>query len=319
MVCAPTVAFRSLVLAVSLIAPSSPANAWTPYGHMVIAATAYDQLDPPVRQRVDDLIRLNRFYPDWIKNVPAADMAKVAFVKAATWADEIKGDHDYHDDEVTGPEANLNTGYDSDWARHAYWHYINVPFSPDGVDTVQPASPNVLTQIDRFRKVLASDAPDPLKSYDLVWLLHLVGDVHQPLHTTARFTIDLPGGDRGGNSVTVCPTNGDCTNLHAYWDGLLGDTDQKFMVTTADAARAIDAAKALPTPASSRVAVSSATEWVDESFWMARSVVYADPVGVGKGPFLLLSTYEDQARISAQQQAAIAAARLADLINADLR
>ena len=317
MVNGPAVAFRSLLAAASLVSGVSSANAWTPYGHMVIAASAYDQLDPAARRRVDALIRLNRFYPDWTKNVPA-DVARVAFVKAATWADEIKGDHDYHDDEVTGPEANLNTGYDSDWARHAYWHYINVPFSPDGVDTVQPASPNVLTQIDRFRKVLASDAPDPLKSYDLVWLLHLVGDVHQPLHTTARFTKDLPGGDRGGNSVMVCPTSGDCTNLHAYWDGLLGDTDQKFMVTTADAQRAIDAAKTMPIPDTAKGAISSAAEWVDESFWIARSVVYADPVGVGKGPFLLLNAYEVQARTTAQQQAAIAAARLANLINADL-
>ena len=315
---APTIAVRALLASISLLACGSQAGAWTPYGHMVIAASAYDQLEPADRSRVDALIRLNRFYPDWTKNVPAADVARVAFVKAATWADEIKGDHDYHDDEVTGPEANLNTGYDSDWARHTYWHYINVPFSPDGVDTAQPASPNVLTQIDRFRVVLASDAPDSLKSYDLVWLLHLVGDVHQPLHTTARFTKDLPAGDRGGNSVTVCPTSGDCTNLHAYWDELLGDTEQKFMVTTADAKRAIDAAKTLPTPEASRTAISSATEWVDESFGIARSAVYAGPIGVGKGPFLLLSTYEDHARITAQQQAAIAAARLANLINADL-
>ena len=319
MVRAPIVAFRSFVVALSLLASASEAGAWTPYGHMVIAASAYDQLDPAVRERVDGLIRLNRFYPDWTKNVPAADVAKIAFVKAATWADEIKGDHDYHDDEVTGPEANLNTGYDSDWARHAYWHYINEPFSPDGVDTVQPVSPNVLTQIELFQTVLSTHAPDSLKSYDLVWLLHLVGDVHQPLHTTARFTKDLPAGDRGGNSVTVCPTSGDCTNLHAYWDELLGDTDQKFMVTTADAKRAIDAAKTLPTPEATRMGIFSATGWVDESFGIARSVVYGGPVGVGKGPFLLLSTYEDQARITSQQQAAIAAARLANLINTDLR
>jgi hypothetical protein len=286
---------------------------------MVIAASAYDQLDPAARTRVDALIRLNRFYPDWTKNVPAAEVAKVAFVKAATWADEIKVDHDYHDDEVTGPEANLNTGYDSDWARHSYWHYINVPFSPDGVNTVQSASPNALTQIQLFQAVLSTDAPDSLKSYDLVWLLHLVGDIHQPLHTTSRFTKDLPEGDRGGNSVTVCPTSGDCINLHAYWDELLGDTDQKFMVTTADAKRAIDAAKTLPFSDPLKAAVSSAAEWVDESVRVAQSGVYSGPVGVGKGPFLLLSTYEDQARTTAQQQAAIAAARLAELINADLR
>lgn len=110
MVSAPEVAFRTLLATVSLLAWATSASAWTPYGHMVIAASAYDQLDSAARERVDALIRLNRFYPDWTKNVPAADVAKVAFVKAATWADEIKGDHDYHDDEITGPEAKLKTG-----------------------------------------------------------------------------------------------------------------------------------------------------------------------------------------------------------------
>lgn len=46
---------------------------------------------------------------------------------------------------------------------------------------------------------------------------------------------------------------------------------------------------------------------------------YAGPVGVGTGPFLLLSTYEDRARTTAEEKAALAAARLADLINADFR
>ena len=62
--------------------------------------------------------------------------------------------------------------------------------------------PNVETETAVFRQTLSSNATSKLKSYDLVWLLHLVGDIHQPLHCTSRFTSTQPQGDSGGNDVT---------------------------------------------------------------------------------------------------------------------
>src|SRR6185437_15260252 len=99
---------------------------------------------------------------------------------------------------------------------------IDLPFSTDHTPLVQPATPNVQTQIALFVKTLASaSASNELKSYDLVWLLHLVGDVHQPLHTTSRFTHSQPQGDEGGNLVSLCEKP--CRQeLHAYWDNLPG-------------------------------------------------------------------------------------------------
>jgi S1/P1 Nuclease len=61
-----------------------------------------------------------------------------------------------------------------------------------------------------------------VKSYDLVWLIHLVGDAHHPLHATSRFTAADPG-DNGGNAETVTPANAANESLHAFWDGLLFD------------------------------------------------------------------------------------------------
>lgn len=73
---------------------------------------------------------------------------------------------------------------------------------------------------------------DNVRSYDLVWLLHIVGDVHQPLHATPRFTKELrlkyqlagttDLGDRGGNEETVSAATGETMALHAYWDGMFG-------------------------------------------------------------------------------------------------
>ena len=97
--------------------------------------------------------------------------------------------------------------------------FIDTPFSTDG--TALPAIPtlNAQERIALFRQVLASTSGDPLKSYDLVWPLHLVGDIHQPLHASTRVSATDPDGDAGGNTVKL-----DCTRceLHAFWDGLLG-------------------------------------------------------------------------------------------------
>src|SRR5207237_1433691 len=64
-----------------------------------------------------------------------------------------------------------------------------------------------------------SDASDALRSYSLSWMIHLVGDLHQPLHAIARYSAALPdkGGDRGGNEVQVVAANGEKLPLHFYW------------------------------------------------------------------------------------------------------
>src|SRR5262245_44384541 len=81
------------------------------------------------------------------------------------------------------PSAGQNIGYD-DLARHKYWHFVDLPFSDDHTTLPTVPTPNAETQIAAFRAVLATESNDPklekLKSYDLSWLLHLVGDVHNP-------------------------------------------------------------------------------------------------------------------------------------------
>jgi len=182
-----------------------PAYSWSDTGHMAVAYVAYQKLTPQARARVDALVRLNpRFsvWNSWIpQGTPAAKRRLMLFMIAATWPDQIKSLPGFVSD---GPDngnrpptdgtADRNVGY-SDMSMHKYWHFIDKPFSPDGTALENPDVPNAETQIAAFRAVLASNSPDELKSYDLVWLLHLVGDVHQPLHATSRFTHATPHGD----------------------------------------------------------------------------------------------------------------------------
>jgi hypothetical protein len=60
----------------------------------------------------------------------------------------------------------------------------------------------------------------------LAWLFHLVGDIHQPLHSVQLFTREYPNGDRGGNEmcVRVAPDL-PAIDLHRLWDGLITSTN----------------------------------------------------------------------------------------------
>jgi hypothetical protein len=304
---------RSLAGALLVLAfVPSAAVAWNSFGHMTVAALAYDRLDPAVRDRVDTLLRLNPMYKTWVDGVPRADAAKLAFVMASTWPDIIKDDKSYTNDGETpnGPGASQNIGY-SDTLMHRYWHYVDVPFSTDGTPLEQPRTPNALTQIEAFRAALASeDASDQVKSYDLVWLLHLVGDVHQPLHTTSRFSMDLPHGDRGGNSVKLCDKPRCRDELHALWDAILG--------TSKNPTSAINAAARLHTATGAPAHDTDASHWVAESSAIAKAAVYVPPVGPGAGPYKITTEYRAAARKTAKAQVTLAAARLASLLNAAL-
>src|SRR5262245_10935100 len=69
---------------------------------------------------------------------------------------------------------------------------------------------------------MKNDSDPQRKAVPLAWLFHLVGDIHQPLHTTQLFTVDYPKGDRGGNEICVRVTEaGQPIDLHRFWDGVI--------------------------------------------------------------------------------------------------
>jgi S1/P1 Nuclease len=233
---------------------------------------------------------------------------------AATAADAIKKHgstfHDDGEDPTAAPDASRNAGFD-DKNMHKYWHYTDRPFSPDGTPLIQPPSINAQERIGLFRHTIASaSTPDTLKAYDLVWLLHLVGDVHQPLHATSRFTHANPQGDNGGNKEKVC--NPSCGGkLHAFWDDVLGTSDS---VTTA-----INAARALPKADPTQSSIADEAAWVDESFQTAQQFAYRAPIGAGNGPFTLTNAYKIAAKNEARKRIALAGGRLANMLNNELK
>jgi S1/P1 Nuclease len=178
------------VIAVSLL--PLPASAWNIPGHMLSGIIAYQVLqqeNPQTIEKAKTVLEKHPWYANqWqarLQNVPVGDHGLVLFMQAARWPDELRvTDRQHH---------------------RAPWHYINWPFKPEG----QPASvPNQRPRAGEHpyrvgREREHGEEQTQRKAVALAWLFHLVGDIHQPLHTAQLFTTAYPQGDRGGNESAL--------------------------------------------------------------------------------------------------------------------
>jgi hypothetical protein len=218
--CRPSRYRRPIAVALLLVlcvALASPVFAWNGLGHKVVAEIAWQQLDRPTRQQIVDTVRRHpRFAEDFEKKM-SADVAT---------ADKAVQDHWVFQQAATWPDIARKTDYD-----RPSWHFINVPLFLDGERPVKfnlsmdyPTDVEQenysVAQATKHRRVVLADreAGADAKALAYSWLFHLVGDIHQPLHSTALVCEHFPDGDRGGNEVPVVQVR----NLHALWDGLLG-------------------------------------------------------------------------------------------------
>ncbi len=308
----------SLAILTLLVVPN-PVCAWDDFGHMAVAGIAYRRLKPSVRTRVDQLVQLNPSYSTWLatfrSDLKVEDKNLMLFMLAATWPDAIKGDTTYKADGLDkgyrpdGITSSLNIGY-SDKFLHKYWHFVDLPSSPDQTKLLSVPTPNGETEIAVCRSTLASDSPDMLKSYDLNWLLHLVGDLHQPLHCINRITKGLPDGDSGGNAVKIYDTEPP-TLLHSYWDEVLG--------IERNPASVLPFISTLPKASSKQAKNLQVSKWVKESFALCLSKVYVAPVGISDRVEKLTPAYKKNAQKVARQRVSLAGARLANILNNELK
>jgi S1/P1 Nuclease len=322
---------RTCLAAVLILAFAKMVWAWNGQGHEVVAYIAYQHLDPETRAQVDDLLTENPCYGEWkstVASLPAGQQSVAIFMLAATWPDAIKlGSYDckpkpvfasdgpasgHGDIAPTGPEASRNIGY-GDTLRHKYWHFVDTPFSADETVTKPAPHPNAVDEILALSTALASDESKDLKSYDLVWVEHLVGDVHQPLHDSTRFTKNHPDGDQGGNLVPICNAPTCSAELHAYWDDILGTASLKSALKLGARLNA----RSRPTGAD----IADVHVWVQEGFQLAKTNVYVSPIGDDEPDSAIGipdENYHNRARQIAESQVVLAGYRLAGLLNGSL-
>ena len=125
-------------------------------------------------------------------------------IESSVWPDDIKG------------TAGMTLWND--------WHFINSPYVYDGVVPIvnySEAVSNSVYIVNQAKKVLATNINKLTAERALLarYLVHLAGDIHQPLHSVAFFNETYPKGDQGGNLLKIkLPGNTTLGNFHSYWD-----------------------------------------------------------------------------------------------------
>lgn len=297
---------------------ATPALAWNQAGHATVAAIAYERLTPRVRARVDMILKQHPEYAEWTRDVPPEQAAFMAFLRASYWVDDIKFDRrqGFSDRE---PPPSTHPAY-PDMRVHGTWHYINRPLAAPGVAIppnfqIVATDGGALGKIVEIEDILRHSPPEsPRQAYYLAWLIHLVGDVHQPLHTVARCSKNNPQGDQGGNLFIVRPTvetplDGPYKpNLHAFWDSAALGT---FALSDIQAL-----ARGLSRKRPSRQQMTAPpVRWLDESTQLARDVVYQAGNDDTPEPPVLSEAYKARAQAVARERVRMAGFRLAAMLN----
>lgn len=205
-------------------------HAWDVTGHAIVAMVAEERLTPQTRAAI------------------AALLEGQSIVEVASWPDQIRN-------KQTAP-----------------WHYVNIEIEETRYDPDRhcPDRQCVVGQIERFRETLANTSINPEKRQKaLKYLIHFVGDLHQPLHAGQNH-------DRGGNDVkveflgqSVNPSTKRPWNLHQVWDhGLL----DQYAPNASDAAASV--ARWLASQEEGPLAAGTVADWAMESHNQARDHAY---------------------------------------------
>jgi hypothetical protein len=278
---------KATAVALTLLLIPQFAFAWGDDGHKVVALIAEHYLTPDVRNTVNALLAQDT------DPLTAHDIAS-----EATWADKYRNQH----------------------RETANWHFVDIELdNPDissacagrpplPTNTVASNGPPacILDKIQQFTTELARPGTDPEERLvALKFLLHFVGDLHQPLHSSDNH-------DRGGNQIKVIvdgfPQNSR-DELHGYWDTqfvrILGspkEVAQKLMDKISP-----DQVKAW--------SVGTPDDWAMEAFKLSKRDVYGDPPLSRFEVQHLDKDYVERATNDVALQLSRAGVRLASILN----
>jgi hypothetical protein len=266
--------------------------AWGDEGHEVIALIARQYLNPAAARNVSALLAAD---PD--------SLTAHTISAAATWADKFR-----------------DSDRDGARQRTRLWHFVDLeisapdldqacfghPVSPPGsLASEGPAQDCVVDKIDEFAAELKSPTTDASERIvALKFVLHLVGDMHQPLHASDDH-------DRGGNDKRASAAGVKAGTLHHYWDTefveMLGPDPKQIAAVLLSRISAGDArAWSRGTP----------SDWALDSFRVAKDDAYGRlPAPNARGSFRLPDDYVAMARQDAAVQLSKAGVRLAMILN----
>ncbi|OUR91179.1 S1/P1 Nuclease [Flavobacteriales bacterium 34_180_T64] len=232
---------------------------WGSKGHRVVGEIAQSYLKPSTKRKINQL--LNR--------------QSLAFT--STYADEIKSDKRY--------------------SEFYTWHYINMPFEDTYESSVKNPKGDLVTGIEFCKNIITDkNASDDDRAFYLKLLIHLVGDLHQPMHIGME-------ADRGGNDIKLQWHYKD-TNLHKVWDS---EMINKYGMSYSELVKNVDY---LTKKEVSRIQEGSIIDWVNETQSLTKQVYNSAKAGDN-----LRYRYSYKYFGTVRSQLQIAGIRLAKVLN----
>lgn len=281
-----------------------PAHAWDEFGHIVVARIAWENMTPQARARAIQILRAAPPNAGLAQGFPQGSLTPEQqmwmFVRASHWPDDIR-----------------SSGHPGNSFARGNRHFVNL-FWEQRTDfgsiaqSNRPPFGDLLNDMPGLRDGLTGSNQGQA-AVALAWLIHLVGDVHQPLHSSSRITPVDATGDRGGNDFRL---SGSPNNLHSYWDGVItrnhrrrhGESDREYLQRVAR-----DIVTRNPRIRfTADLAVTDAAAWAREGVTLAQRAVYRRPLVRNRRPS---SVYNRNALSTAEPRAALAGYRLAEMLN----
>ncbi len=286
------------LLALALLLPIG-AHAWGDEGHEVVALIAWNYLDAPVRAKVAQLL----------EGDASGLTADRGIAAEASWADRFR--------DADRSSSGVN------YRATREWHFVDIELNDQGVDAAcfaRPALPSgafasagpahacIIDKIEQFRRELAApNMPNPERLIALQFLLHLIGDLHQPLHASDDH-------DRGGNDKRVEAAGYRAGSLHQYWDTVFVERIGQNSATVAQ-----ELIAGISPKLARQWREGAPAAWATQSFEIAQSVAYGElPKPDTSGRYRLSETYVRDATAAVRLQLERAGVRLAQVLNAAL-
>jgi hypothetical protein len=306
-----------------LIAPQQ-SQAWDGTAHAVTARIAWDNLPAATRQKVVAALAaapqdacLRDLFPN--RPRPLAVRQREFFMLASMWADIVRP----ADDKDTRPCTRFH---------HREWHFVDYFWMgvsggtadadrPRDRPDMPPAAVNAVERLGALRLVVAcTAAPCNItaseRATNLAWVLHLVGDLHQPLHTTSRITTEPAErtGDQGGNLFKL-DRSATPLSLHKYWDEILdrgiARRQNEGRIAYANRVAALIAARHPRPEMAGRLRPGQFDAWAREGLETTKKAVYPETLVRNHMPD---DAYRERALAISEEAIALAGYRLADLL-----
>ncbi len=306
---------RVVILGALTLLPAVSSFGWDDVGHKTTAYIAWQQMSPTTREAVIRTLRtaaedsnLSAFFASY--GAEPEDIRKLEyFMLVSTWADIVR-DRSFENRYKKYHKGNWH--YDD-----TFWKQVNgkaelIPVAEEGGVAV--------TKLSDFDKALRSAAvSDKDKAIAIAWVAHLIGDIHQPLHTSARVTDLEPKGDQGGNLFLLTPQGTPREkqqNLHWFWDSIIGrNTPLKGDACERDYITSVAKTVMKKYPRSSMgsgIKLGEYEEWQKETFAFNQTDVFSPNLIRFQTP---TEKYKRNAFRVAQRQLALAGYRLGETLN----